>query len=648
MRRLVILGAICVAACTHDGGDAALPKAVALSPDGSRHYSPTYSHNGKRLAYWARGTDSSGGWQLWVANADLTAPTKLPASNPMVVPPPVWSPDGSRIAASASGSGSAHVVVVTLADGSAKSVTSGAGIEMPLMFLGDGDRLAYFGSTDGTIRSFTMSLATGVTRPLAPSEKRPTFGSPSPDGSHVAYFVADGDKSTIWVADKDGNNPHQLTTEGFESLEQFNEWSPDGKELLYESTRTGTTDLWIVPIDGGKPRQLTHDVRNDYAGAWSPDGKWIAFISDRGRQTDIWLVPSAGGVERRVTDDAVQELGPLTWRAGSNILSYVARTERGGVWSVDLASGQERRLTPDSLRVVYFNLSPDGKQVDFVIDRGAGIQDLAVMPLAGGPWRTLIAGGGTVDQPLWSPDGSKIVFASDRGGTSDIWVVDAATGALRQVENWSGTESNASWSGDGSAIFFQSDRGSGLGDVWKVPVSGGDPVRATTNGTVSDLAFRAGVADLFVVTIKSAGQFGIARLGSDGALHTVWDRTNAHIGPISPSGDSIVAAIEQPDGKLRTMILSSKTGGGRVILKPGDDVSAWSNDGSLMAYTMNVAGATDLAVFNVAHGTTRRLTATPDNEVGAEITSDGKSVVFRRGQIVARIMAVDLTKLLAR
>ncbi len=631
------------------GGDPALPNVVALSPDGVRHQAFSYSPDGKRMAYWAPPTDSTTNWQLWIAGSDLSAPAKLPVATAFANFPAVWSPDGSRLAVSSSAYGIADVVTVPTAGGEASRLTRGPGAELPSRWHRNADQLTYIATAaGGTFKSFTIALSTGVSVPLVPGENRPNVGVPSPDGSHVAYLVFDGSKTTIWVADSAGGNPRQLTTEGFELLGQFNDWSPDGKELLYESRRTGTSDLWVVSIDGGKARQLTRDVRNDFGGAWSPDGKSVAFISDRGKQTDIWVVPAAGGVEQRVTDSPIEEQEPLFWRPASNTLAFGATTERSGVWALEIASGKERRLTPDSLRTGFFNVSPNGKQVVYRIERGGGIRDLAVVSLEGGASRLLVAGGGTVGSPWWSPDGSKIVFSSDRGGSYDVWIVDAAGGAPRQLVNWPGFEFSPVWNADGSAIFFTSDRDSKLGDIWKVPAAGGEPMRLTRDGTAQELYSRTGVADIFVGVLNArGGEIGLSRMRPDGSLQAVGNPSVPGSPSISPSGDSVAVVAEQADGKQRSMILPANGGRGRVILKADEIVGAWSNDGKWLLYTMSVGGATDIGIMNVADGTTRRLTTTAENELGGEFTPDGKSVVFRRVQTVQRINAVDLTKLLA-
>ncbi|MEO5588080.1 MAG: hypothetical protein ABIS03_00740, partial [Gemmatimonadaceae bacterium] len=565
--------------------------------------------------------------------------------------PALWSPDGSRLAATSTQYGGARVVVVPAAGGEAKRVTTGSGIDFETGWFADGQRLAYGASTGeggGAFRSFASFLETGATKPLVPGENRNHLGTPSPDGHHIGFGVIEGPNTTIWVADSAGTNARQLTKEGFESQGSAGvSWAPDSKSLLYESRRTGTTDLWAVPVGSGSPRQLTRDVRNDYAGVWSPDSKWVAFLSDRGRQTDVWIVPATGGVERRVTDTPEAE-SSLAWRPGTNELTFVVTSQKSGIWAMDLATGADRRLTPDSIRTAGFYGSPDGKQIDYVIERGGGVQDLAVMPVAGGPSRILVSGGGTVQMPQWSPDGKQIVYLSDRGGSQNVWIVDAAGGAPRQLTTWPSSESMVRWSGDGTKVYFQSDHDTKMGDAWAVAPAGGAPTRITRNGSVGGGVFaRAGVADFFAATINpTGGQLTISRVRPDGRMTLVWKRSNAFAHAISPSGDSIVAEVEQPDGAVREMILPSAGGEGRLILNPNDRVSFWSNDGKSMVYTTFVDGVGDIGIFNVVDGTTRRLTTTPESETGAELTPDGKTVLMNRVSTIQRLFSANLARLI--
>lgn len=638
-----------LAVCGKNGST--VPTATALSPAGSRHTWLSWSPDGKRVTWWTPGSDTLIGFQLWIANADFSSPVKLPVIGFL---PVTWSADGKWIAATASDKGIGQVVVVPSeppAGAVARHVTPGTALQNHVMFHPHGDRLLYVEFAEGGVYTMSVvSLATGKRTALLPNEKRPYSGVWSPDGSHIAYSVQEGAKSTVWVADSSGLNPRQLTTEGFEWLYSFdNTWSPDGKEILYESRRTGTADLWVAPIDGAKPRQITHDVRNDRQGAWSSDGKWIAFLSDRGRQLDIWVVPSAGGAEQRITDGVAEETEMPRWRPGTHQLAFTSTTPASGLWALDLRQGKERRLTPDSIRTSGKEVSPDGQQIAFVIERGGGIADLATMPFSGGAWRTLVAGGGSVTGPTWSPDGSHIAFQSDRGGTNDVWIVDASGGAPRQVENWPGYEQAPTWSGDGSQLYFVSDREAKLGDVWKAPAAGGEPARVTRDGSVYTIFGRVGVPDLFALTVSQrAGELNISRVTTSGRLQPIWDKSNAAPGPISPRGDSVIILVQQPDGMPQAMKFSVTGGGGRPILKRLEWPTFWSRDGTSVLYTFPANGLKDIGLLNLVDGSTRRLTTSPEDETGTpEFTADAKTVVFSRDNSVTRIYTTDLTKLLA-
>src|SRR3972149_6374656 len=93
MRVFACVCGVAVLAACGGGSDSGLPMATTLSPDGVRQSGPASSPDGGRIAYW---TPVSGGLQLWVANADLSNPVKLPVIGPNNTT--FWSPDGSQLA----------------------------------------------------------------------------------------------------------------------------------------------------------------------------------------------------------------------------------------------------------------------------------------------------------------------------------------------------------------------------------------------------------------------------------------------------------------------------------------------------------------------------------------------------------------------
>ncbi|HEX9166542.1 MAG TPA: DPP IV N-terminal domain-containing protein, partial [Gemmatimonadales bacterium] len=296
---LLAVLSVAVAGCGPDGGGA--PVVTLLSPEGASHAQPAFSPDGRQVAYW---TPRGAGWDLVVAQADLSEPRTVATS--LQIGPASWSPDGSWLAFASNAWGTGlDLAIVPAAGGEIRRLTTSPAFEVPMAWHPSGDRLAYLQTAEGgTIRTSVVSLAGGEGTPLL-SDGRPHVAAWSPDGSLVAINFFTAGQGSIWAADSAGGNLRQLTTEGLEEFDPWNQsWSPDGSEFAYLSRHTGTADIWVMPVNGGPARQLTNDLRDDTQPAWSPDGRWVAFLSTRGQQTDIWVAPSTGGDAIRVTDDA--------------------------------------------------------------------------------------------------------------------------------------------------------------------------------------------------------------------------------------------------------------------------------------------------------------------------------------------------------
>ncbi len=644
-----IIGLTLVAACGTGGAGSGggLPPVTMFSPDTANlqdaRFSPDWSH-----LYWWQSAGSAK--QLYMADTGFKSVTALPPVTLFSNVYPLWSPDGKEILAPASDTGNGvSSLMVMAADGSgARRLPLPPGLYVPLDWHPRGDSIDFLATSAGSFRTFVTSASDGGSRPLIPGLASAYLGIRSPDGSRLAYIVIDKGLSTIWVADSAGGHPRQLTRDGFESFGNAETpWSPDSREIAYQSTRTGTSDVWVVPADSGAPRQLTRDVRNDTWPLWSPDGKWIAFLSDRGKQTDIWVVADTGGTPMRVTNDAmVEEL--MQWRPGTDQLAYLTGKGTSGIWSMSLADGSEHQLTSDSIETGPPNLSPDGTQLAVRVDHGGGISDIAIMPANGGAMRTLVTGGSN-SAIFWSPDGTRLAFQSDRGGTPDIWVVNVADGKLTQLENWPGTDQQPAWSSDGSTVYFESDHDTRLEDIWSVPAAGGAAIRMTTNGGTGIPVTRRGVAGFYTNVIGADGQFSTVRVAPDGKLNTVWKVGNTFPAEILPTGDSLIIAEIRSGGQFGFRVVPAKptgAGGGHDLLGAGESFQSLSDDGTKVLYSLANGGTHDIGILNRADGSTKRLTNTPEDEAGAVLSPDGRTVYFQRSRDIRRVAVADLTRLL--
>lgn len=645
MKRLLVPAFVVILlAC---GDRSGLPGARALSPEGADHRFAGMSPDGSRIYWWQQEED--GRWHLYAAAADMRTPERLPLSssrsgNIRLIP----SPDGSRLAVPAAvNSAFESVWLLEAAGGEPRRVTPEDALAVPLQWHPDGRRLMYLTVVEGSFYTMVLDLETGAHRRVLPAERRPHFAFWSPDASRLAVMMFDQGRGTIWLADGDGGNLRAATTEGLEvPAGTVSPWSPDGSALLYTSRRTGTSDVWVLPVDGSAPRQLTSDVRDDDAAEWSPDGRWVVVRSNRGLQDDLWVVPASGGEARRVTDDAARE-DIVGWRPGTSEVLYTVSRQRRTLWAHSVADGAERQLTHDSLDVTFFNLSGAG-QVVVALSRGGGVTDAAVLPLAGGDPRIILrdARGGDF---YWSPDGSRLVFTSDRAGpNADVWVMDSAGGGLRQLTSWPETEDGAFFSADGSHVVFRSERQARWGDLWRVPVAGGEPERLTDSGLVLATCWqlnRPGEV-VFPVVADTPVTVAMMRLRPGGGMQTLWDRTTASFcAPVSPTADSIALLTSVPGGGFQTMLLPLDGRAGRRLLEPNQQPIKWSPDGRRLLFTYTTDPPFDLGILDLADGTVRRVTTTPASEQRPEWSHDGSTLVFRRVTPVSRITTADVRRL---
>jgi Tol biopolymer transport system component len=161
----------------------------------------------------------------------------------------------------------------------------------------------------------------------------------SPDGRRIAFESTRSGQYSIWVCERDGGRPMQLTN--FAKATGTPRWSPDGHTIAFDSPEAGDLNVYVIDADGRVARRLTPETSSDYRGVWSRDGRWIYFVSDRSGRSQIWRIPSAGGPAARVTDGGAA-YSEVSW---DDRHLYFARSEFGtGIWRVPVGGGTETEV----------------------------------------------------------------------------------------------------------------------------------------------------------------------------------------------------------------------------------------------------------------------------------------------------------------
>ena len=321
--------------------------------------------------------------------------------------------------------------------------------------------------------------------------------------------------------------------------------SPDGKWVVYPLTEPAyqadraVSDLWIVPADGSAPpRRITGSKSAENDPVWSPDSRRIAFSAKRegDEQAQIYILDVIGGGEaRRATASATDAARPQ-WRPDGGAILYETMVYPGALDdTANKAAAAARKARPYNLRVYehfpirYWNEWLDDRRPAIMIQplvEGAPARDiLSPTALA----RNLGFSGGNVGEggmslsPIWSPDGSEVVFTA----TTDRW--------------------NAAFANVGFHLY-------------RMPASGGEPRLATpAAGEFNDPVFTPdGRNLLFGYAPQTEAVYDLGRVsrvawpqgGGARALTPDFDRLLGGFAPTADSKNVYLIAPEEGRGTL--------------------------------------------------------------------------------------------------
>lgn len=334
----------------------------------------------------------------------------------------------------------------------------------------------------------------------------------SPDGAWVAYTVSlpdtseDKTNSDVWMTSWDGARSVRLTSS--KSSEGSPRWSPDGRYLTFLSDRDDARDVdqvWLLDRSGGEAEQITDLPGGVSDYAWSPDSKRLALIvsdpdsSSTASSPDTTVKTTPRPIVLNRFQFKEDETGYLDHR-------------RDHLYLFDLSSRKAEILTPGEYNEAWPAWSPDGRSIAFVSKRRPEFDrtnnwDLYVVEANAGasPRQLTTFEGPDMDPqwggraPAWSPDGKQLAYV--QGGPlkliyyagQKLAVVPAAGGPGRILTP--ALDRNVLspvWSADGSSILFllEDDR---VTDVASIPSAGGKITQLTRGrGFVSDLSVGSG------------------------------------------------------------------------------------------------------------------------------------------------------------
>jgi len=402
--------------------------------------------------------------------------------------------------------------------------------------------------------------------------------------------------------------------------------SPDGQWVAYTvGTVHARKDkreqrIWMIPAAGGEAIALTADDVSSSHPRWSPDGKFLAFLSARNEgKKQVWLLNRLGGEAQKLTDTP-QDVDDFAWSPDGQRLELTLQDPTPEELEAAKDKDKEKEGAKDESEKKTKTPKP------WVIDRLQFKEDtvgyldrrrthIYVFDVTDKKLRQLTSGDFDDEEAVWSPDGKRIAFTSnrslpdpDRTYNTDIWVVEAdnpdKSAHLTQVTTNPGTDRSPAWSPDGKWIAYVTQTAPKLFEY------------ATKNLAVSP----AGGGSAKVLTLELDRNVDRPRFSKDGKsiYFIVADDGTQNLASYALSRDSGTVAFG--DGAL-----GARPIGGSVT------VSAYSQGGGASGNVAALISTPErpAEVFLLADGNLRQLTHANDELLSKLELSPGEYVHFK-------------------
>lgn len=593
-------------------------KGVLFNREGSGLNSfsdPTLSPSGKILAMAA--FDKKNTWDIYLYNLETKVLTNLTQTPGVAEFTPVWHPLGglawvNEVSGILYNSGDSDEVF-TLSDDM---------VDHPYDpdFTPDGNKMVYQGTSGGDgqrdifVTDFSTNTTTKITQTATVSDYSPTV---SPDGTKVAYArkdqASDADDE-IYTMNIDGTGVSRLTFNNVQ--DEKPDWGapqvmvsmgPDVTAAEGNPPATQTPFTFEVKLSQAATSNVTVNYTVTSLSATIPtdvaSGSGTVTFSPGQKSKTVTV---------QVTADAVDETSEsfkvtLSSPQGAVLGDYEAR----GVIEND-DSPPSPSPTPSATATAPPTLSDDG-QIAWTSDQN-GDYDIWVKGLDGSNIRHVTSSSDTEASPDFSPDGEMIVFHGGAGAPDIYWVPSDGSAAPTKIQGLSSSaDVTPTWSPDGSKVGWASLGGSV------------NLVQATPpNGSPSLLYDAAGDESYPDWETLYNGNEGVAFQEQDGAdfnllllnrtTGTVTDYGSGLHPEISPDGRKLAFSSDR-DGNHEIYVLDLTVSGAtpvRLTTATGEDVGpSWSPDGSSIAFTSHRDGNAEIYIMTATGGQQTNFTNRP-------------------------------------
>lgn len=589
--------------------------------------------SGGKIAF---ASNRDGNYEIYLMNPDGSNQTRL-TNNSAFDYFPAISPDGNRIAFSSFRDGN-HEIYVMNSDGTGQTrLTNHPDVDSQPSFSPDGSRIVFISYRHGNYEIYVMNADGNNPKRLTDNpapDHEPVF---SPDGTKIAFTSNRHGNGQVYLMDADGSNQIRLTNTVTDEYDPS--FSPDGNRIAFTSFRHGATNeiYTMNATDGSNQTRLTNNAAGDISPSFSPDGNRIAFVSDRDGRLEVYVMNANGSGQTRLTDNPEGNEQP-SWSvlpnpAGGKIVFASFRNGNSEIYSMNSSGTNQTRLTNNASYEAQPMFSPDGSRIVFTSDRNGGIFEIYAMNADGSNQIRLTNSGGL--DASFSPDGSRIAFRSFRDGNAEIYVMNADGSNQTRLTHNPAIDFESSFSPDGIRLVFTSNRNGNM-EIYLMNPDGANQTPLTNNAAVDHEAsfspdgsqiaftsFRNGNEQIYVMNANGTNQTRVSN-NAVADFSSSWGKV-----PPSAPGRKIVFHSAR-DGNYEVYTMNSNgTNQTRLTNNAAfDGEAAFSPDGSRIAFVSDRDGNSEIYIMNPDGTGQTRLTNNAAGNSEPSFSPDGSRIVF--------------------
>lgn len=374
----------------------------------------------------------------------IFAPLALISAEPLWMRYPVISPDGSTLVFAYKG----DLYKVPSSGGTAIQLTTHEGNDFMPVFSPDGKTIAFASDRHGNFDVFTLSIDGGLSTRLTFHSSQDMPQSFSPDGKSILFSASRLDQANytqfptgglgeLYSVPVSGGRETQFLSIPAEDVK----WNKSGTKMLFHDkkgyedtwrkhhTSSVARDIWMYDVPTKSFKKLSNFNGEDRTAIFSNDEQTIFYLSEKDGTFNIWSMPASGGDSKQITSF---KKNPVRFLSLSNT-GKLAFGYNGEIYTMDNGSAprkvvisivSDERYSDVKNEVITsgaseMSVSPNGKEVALIVHG-----EVFVTSVEGGITKRITNTPEQERNVSFSPDGSKVLYASERNG---IWGIYETT-----------------------------------------------------------------------------------------------------------------------------------------------------------------------------------------------------------------------------